>query len=134
MHHLILYDGVCGLCNRFVRFALERDRAGVFRFAPLQGDQAREILERHGESSDLSTLYVVVDAGTDGERLLQRSRAALFVIGQLPTGWRWLRVFGILPTFLLDLGYRCMAKIRYRVFGRLPDCAVPPPEHRDRFL
>ena len=71
---LILYDGVCGLCNRGVRFVLKRDRKGVFRFASLQSSAARKILARHGIAPDaLDTFYVVRDFGMAGERVLSRS-------------------------------------------------------------
>ncbi len=134
MKHLILYDGVCGLCDRSVQFVLRRDPDGVFGFATLQGELARTILDRHGESVELTTLFAVVDHGTDDERLLRRSRAVLFALKNVRTRWRFLTVFGVLPTPLLDLGYRLVAKVRYRLFGRYDTCPVPSAEHRARFV
>ena len=73
---LVLYDGVCGLCNRTVQFALKRDRRDLFRFAPLQGELAQGLLSRHGLSAkDLDTVYVVEDHSQPGEKVAKKSRA-----------------------------------------------------------
>ena len=83
-HVILLYDGVCGLCNRMVQFVLRRDLAGVFRFASLQGSVAGEILARHGaDAADLDTVYVVVNWGLGDERILPRSDAVIFVLRHL---------------------------------------------------
>lgn len=136
MGGIILYDGVCGLCNRFVAFVWPRDTRRRFRFAPLQGATARAILARHGrDATDLDTVFVVVDPGTPSERLLARSAAGLYVLAGLGGGWRLLAaVLRMLPRALLDPAYRLVARNRYRLFGRLDTCAVPGPEHRERFL
>jgi predicted DCC family thiol-disulfide oxidoreductase YuxK len=133
---IVLYDGICGLCNRLVTFILARDRAGVFRFSWLQGDFARETLARHGRDADaLDTLVVVVDPGSPGERLLDRSTAALFVLQQLPGIWRLAgRTLSIVPAALRDVVYRLVARMRYPTFGKYDICPVPPPHVRDRFL
>ena len=134
-HPVLLYDGVCGLCDKLVQFTLPRDRRGVLRYAALQSDLGRAVLERHGKDpDDLDTLAVVVDRGTPKERLLVRSRAALFVASTFGGPWRLLGAFRIVPAFLLDLAYRGVAKIRYRLFGKLDACQLPRPEGRDRFL
>lgn len=132
----MLYDSVCALCNGLVTFILARDRTGVFRFSSLQGDFARETLARHGRDPDaLDTLVVVVDPGSPRERLLDRSTAALFVLQRLPGIWRFAgRAMAILPSALRDVGYRLVARTRYRTFGKYDVCPVPPPEVRDRFL
>jgi predicted DCC family thiol-disulfide oxidoreductase YuxK len=83
-HPVLLYDGVCGLCNRLVQFILRRDPGGVFRFASLQSELAERILARHGaDSRDLDTLYVIVDYELPGERVLIRSDAVIVVLNQL---------------------------------------------------
>jgi predicted DCC family thiol-disulfide oxidoreductase YuxK len=83
-HPILLYDGVCGLCNRLVQFILRRDPAGIFRFASLQGAVAGRVLARHGvEASELDTVYVVVDAERLDEQLLGRSDAVIFILRQL---------------------------------------------------
>jgi predicted DCC family thiol-disulfide oxidoreductase YuxK len=134
--HLILYDGVCGLCNRLVRFVLRRDRAGIFIFASLQGRYGRRLLESHGRGTgDLDTFAVVVDHASPRSELLVESPAALFVLEELGGGWRLCgRVLRVFPGRLLDLGYDLVARHRYRVFGRHETCPVPRPEERSRFV
>ena len=136
MGGIILYDGVCGLCNGFVAFVWPRDRQRQFRFAPLQGATARSILARHGrDATALDTVIVVVDPDGATERLLDRSTAGLYVLARLGGGWRILAtLLGWLPRPLLDLAYRVLARNRYRLFGRLDACPVPGPEHRERFI
>ncbi|MBI4617992.1 MAG: DUF393 domain-containing protein [Planctomycetes bacterium] len=135
MPHLILYDGVCGLCNRLNRFVLARDRTDGFRFAPLQGKVAGDVLAKYAKDpADLDTFYLVTGWGSSGERLLWRGRAALQVLRELGGIWGASRVLGLLPTVLLDLGYRIVARSRYRLFGRHAVCPVPSPEHRAKFL
>jgi predicted DCC family thiol-disulfide oxidoreductase YuxK len=83
-HPILLYDGVCALCNRFVQFVLRRDPGGVFRFASLQSSMAERILQRHGvQVRDLNSVYVVVAHEISGERVLARSDAVIFVLEQL---------------------------------------------------
>jgi predicted DCC family thiol-disulfide oxidoreductase YuxK len=134
-HPVILYDGVCGLCNRLNQFVLKRDKQGRFRFATLQSDYAREILLRHSaDPADLDTLYVVTDLGGPNERARKMARAALFVLWTIGGAWRLFVIFGILPTFLLNLGYRLVAANRYRFFGKSEQCMIPDPKWRDRFI
>ncbi|MGA8866473.1 MAG: DCC1-like thiol-disulfide oxidoreductase family protein [Candidatus Sulfotelmatobacter sp.] len=133
---ILLYDGVCGLCNRFVQFILRRDRHAIFRFAPLQGALAARILARHGaDPGDLDTVYVVVNHELPQENLLVRSDAVLFVMKQLGGVWK---IFGVLlrivPRPLRDWKYRLVARYRYRIFGRYETCLLPGPGTRDRFL
>ena len=83
-HPILLYDGMCGLCNRFVQFVLRHDPGGVFRFASLQSPMAERIVQQHvGNSAGLATVYVVVDYELPGERLLSRLDAVIFVLKQL---------------------------------------------------
>ena len=139
-HPILLYDGVCGLCNRGVQFVLRRDPAGAFRFASLQSAFARQLLSRHSVSpSDLDTFYVVVGldpgGGVQGERLLGRSDAVIFVLDQLGGLWRcaaWL--LRITPAVLRDGVYNFVARRRYRMFGKYDRCPVPTEETRARFL
>ncbi len=135
MGPVILFDGVCGLCDRFVQHVLKRDRAGLFRFAPLQSDLAADVLRRHGrDPTQLSTLIVVLDLGGPDERLLVKARAALFVLKGLGGLGRCLVLVEWLPTSLLDWGYDRVARVRYRFWGRTDSCRMPRPEERARFL
>ena len=133
--HLLLYDGVCGLCARFVRFVLAHDDRRRFRFAAMQSPLGRRLLAAHGGDPDrLETVYVVVDYETGTGRVLNRSAAALFVFDQLGWPWRLATVLRRAPSPLLDWLYDRVAAHRYQVFGRHAACPAPSPEHRDRFL
>lgn len=136
MHPILLYDGVCGLCNRLVQFILPRDRAAVFRFAALQSPLAARILARHGaNAADLDTVYVVLNLDAPNESLLARSDAIIFVLQQLGGIWRFVAsVLSVLPRPLRNWGYSLVAHTRYRLFGRYDSCPVPTPETRSRFL
>ena len=133
--HLILYDGVCGLCNRWLRHILPRDPIGLFHFASLQSDAGRSLLQQYGRNPDLlDTIYVFVDFKSPSPEILSRARAALFVLGRLDSPWRLLALFRVLPTFVLDAGYAIIARNRYRLFGKSDYCQAPPANQRDRFI
>jgi predicted DCC family thiol-disulfide oxidoreductase YuxK len=133
--HLILYDGVCGLCDRLIRFVLRHDAADGFRFAPLQGPLAIDLLRRYGrDARDLDTVYVVANHGQAGEALLSKGRAILFVLKGLGGVWSWSRIFGVLPTSFIDLVYDGVARHRYRWFGRHESCPLPEARHRAKFI
>lgn len=135
MPHLVLYDGVCGLCDHFVQFLLRIDRHDRLRFAALQGPIGAAILEKAGRSgSGLSTVIVVADHGTATERLLERSDAALFAIASAGGLYRAASVCRVAPRFLRDRVYDLVARWRYRVFGRFDACPIPRPETRAKFL
>jgi predicted DCC family thiol-disulfide oxidoreductase YuxK len=132
---LVLYDGVCALCNGIVKFLLARDRDDRFRFLALQSELGRAIVRaRGGDPDEVSTLYVITAPGRPGERVLARGRAGIRAVTAAGGAWRLLHALRILPSFLLDLGYRLVARHRYRIAGRLAACPVPPPEHRHKFL
>ena len=133
--HLLLYDGVCGLCDRLVQFVLAHDPGGVFDFAPLQSATGRAAVAREGGDPDaLTSFYVVRDYRTAQARSLVKARAALFVARTLGFPWNVAALFGVLPTAVLDWGYDVVARSRYRVFGRFDQCALPRPEQRKRFV
>lgn len=138
-HPILLYDGVCGLCNRLVQFILRRDRSAVFLFAPLQGALAGSILARHGAnpnpSDDLDSVYVVVNRDLPDESLLSRSDAVLFVLKQLPGVWPSTAfLLQLVPKFLRNAAYSVVARHRYRIFGRYEVCPLPREHDRSRFL
>jgi predicted DCC family thiol-disulfide oxidoreductase YuxK len=114
--HLLLYDGVCGLCNRVNTFVLRRDPGGVFAFASLQSPTGK-------------TNY-----RSPSPAVLAKSRAALFVLQTLGGVWRWIAMVGVLPTAVLDIGYDTIARHRYRLFGQYDTCMLPAPEHQQRFI
>jgi len=133
---ILLYDGVCGLCNRGVQFAVRHDPKGRFRFASLQSEFAKGVLARHGvKVGDLDTVYVVVNGGSTDESLLARSDAALFVLREIGGLWRagaWFLKW--LPRRVRDWSYNWIARHRYRIFGRYETCPIPSERERARFL
>lgn len=135
MAHLVLYDGVCGLCNRLNRFLWERDRRDVFRFAALQGSLAGRVLHAHHvEAAGVSTFFVVADFGSRGERILDRSRAAAFALRQLGGPWWLARFLVLVPRSFADALYDLLARHRYRLFGRHESCPAPPQAIRSKFV
>jgi predicted DCC family thiol-disulfide oxidoreductase YuxK len=130
VHPVVLFDGVCNLCNGVVRFVIERDRAARFRFAPLQSDLGRTLRQRHGLDPDAVDTFVLIDA--DGAAI--RSTAVLRILRGLGAPWRWLYPLHVLPLPLRDALYGLVARNRYRWFGRRETCPVPTPEQRSRFL
>ena len=133
---IILYDGVCGLCNSLVQFLLKHDEGGRLRFASLQSDFAEKVLRRHGfDAKDLDTLHVVENYDQPNERVLQRSDAILRAGRELGGFWTASSsVARIVPRPLRDLVYRFVATNRYRVFGKYDTCMLPDPTQRSRFL
>jgi predicted DCC family thiol-disulfide oxidoreductase YuxK len=133
---ILLYDGVCGLCNRLVQFVLKRDRQDRFCFAALQSDFARKILARHGANpGDLDTFYLVLDCGQPGERLSARSDATVGVLRDLGGIWGGFgSVVRMFPKWFRDRSYNRVARSRYRIFGKYDACPLPEEKHRHKFL
>jgi predicted DCC family thiol-disulfide oxidoreductase YuxK len=155
---ILLYDGVCALCNRFVEFILQRDHAGIFRFASLQSALAGRILGRHGANpTDMDTVYVVIDYELADERLLSRSDTLIFVLKHLGEagcdrrkggseasalsktvfvrGWKALAfLLELAPKSLRDAIYNFVARRRYGIFGRSEICTMPRDHDPSRFL
>jgi predicted DCC family thiol-disulfide oxidoreductase YuxK len=133
--HLVLYDGICGLCNRLNNFVLPRDSRGVFDFASLQSAVARSALQRFGRNpEDLNTFYLVTNYRSESPALLSKAGAALFVMKELGAPWRWFGIFGVFPSALLDGVYDLIARYRYRLFGRYESCLMPSAEYKKRFI
>lgn len=129
---ILLFDGVCTLCDGAVQFVLRRDRTARLRVAPLQSDAARPFLARAGLDARYLDSLVFVDAAG---RVHVGSDAALGVGRLLGAPWRGLAVAGeIVPRVLRDAVYRFVARHRYRVFGQKDACRIPTPEERARFL
>lgn len=128
---LLLYDGVCALCNGAVRFVLRRDRSRTVRFAPLQGETAARLL---GSRPGLAGIDSMIWIDAEGQAFT-RSAAALAIARHVGGTWSVLAAFArIVPRVVRDALYDGVARLRYRIFGRYDACPVPPPEHRGRFL
>jgi len=125
---VIYFDGVCGLCNRFVDFVLARDHGRRFRFAPLQGTTAAG---RFGPADAVDPTTILFEE--DGA-VYERSTAALRIVGGLGGGWRFVAVFGLVPRPIRDVVYDWIARNRYAWFGKRDTCRLPTAEERAVFL
>ncbi len=133
---IILYDGVCGFCNRTVQFILKRDSKDHFRFATLQSEFAGNLLRKHGLSAEsLESVYLVIDAGKPTERVQVRSDASISIGRELGIFWRVMaNLLSIVPQSLRDWGYSEIARYRYRIFGKYDTCPLPKASDRHKFL
>ena len=131
---VLLYDGLCGFCDGTVQFILRHDRKKTLRFATLQGDFARGVIERHPELAGVDSLVLVERDESGRDRVHIRSAGALRVARYLGGAWHLARIVAVVPRFLRDWGYDGFARIRYRVFGRYDRCPIPSLEQRARFV
>lgn len=128
---IVFYDGLCGLCDRWVRFVLARDKHQTLKFAPLQGDTARQ---RNDLPTELHSVVFVIQPGTPQEQIFYRSTATLLLLDHVGGFWRMVSWLRIIPRPLRDWVYAAIARRRYQWSERFATCRVPPPELRDRFL
>lgn len=128
---VIVFDGVCLLCSRWVRFLLKHDRAERYHFASMQSDRGRQLLLAHGLDADSPLSFLLVENGqghTDTRAIAQVLRG----LGQ--RRWRWLaNALQRVPRAVRDPAYRFVARHRYRIFGQSRSCFVPTPGQRARF-
>ena len=129
MEPVIFFDGICGLCNHFVDFVIARDRAGIFRFAPLQGETARQRLPA-AELRDFTTMVL-----WDEQGVFRKSTAAIRVLKRLTGVWRLVGItLQAVPRPIRDAAYSLVARNRYTIFGKKESCRMPTPAERGRFL
>lgn len=131
---VLLYDGVCGVCNGAVRTILRFDRRGTLRFAALDSDFARDVIARHPRLADLDSMVFVRNAGGPAETVSTESAALLQVADYLGGYWKLATVARVIPAFVRDRLYAAFAAVRYRVGGKYDTCPIPSPEVRGRFL
>jgi predicted DCC family thiol-disulfide oxidoreductase YuxK len=127
---IILFDGVCNLCNGSVNFIIDRDSKNNFVFAPLQESRGQALQKQYGLPPEALDSVVLIKEG----KVYKKSTAALEIARQLNGWWKALYIFKIVPAFLRDLVYDLVAKNRYRWFGRADQCRLPTPELRARFV
>lgn len=127
---VLLFDGVCKLCNASVRFVIAHDTERRIRLASVQSPQGQALLAWAGLSTEQFDSVVLIE----GQRLSLRSTAFIRLMAQLPAPWRWLRLLQWIPRPLRDWDYSYIARHRYRWFGRYDVCLLPSPDHRGRFL
>jgi predicted DCC family thiol-disulfide oxidoreductase YuxK len=126
---ILLYDGVCALCNGTVKLVLRFDRRGTMKFAPLDSPIARSLLSQHPNLGSVDSIVLVV-----GDRARVRSTAVLEVFRYLGGAWKLFLVGYLIPREIRDSLYDVVAYWRYRMFGRYAACPLPSPEVRGRFL
>ena len=127
---LLLFDGVCNLCNGFVQFVLLRDPKGYFHFAPLQSDLGKETLRQANLPEEALSTVVLVEHG----KVYTHSTVALRTVRHLSGLWPLLYVFVIVPRPIRDWVYNWVAQNRYRWFGKREACMMPRPEWKERFV
>ncbi|OAQ39122.1 thiol-disulfide oxidoreductase [Pedobacter psychrophilus] len=126
---IILFDGICNLCNGFVQKVIAADKNDYFRFASLQSEEAKELLKDHLEFKDLKTIIFL-----ENNKIYTRSIAALKISKHLSGIWPLLQTGYIFPAFLRDGIYNIIAKNRYKWFGKKDQCMVPSPQLKSKFL
>lgn len=128
--NILLFDGVCNLCNRIVQFTIKRDSKGKFRFASLQSESGQELLKKFNLPTEDFDSFVFIQ----GDKHYTKSSAGLRVLKELGRGWKLFYVLMIIPKPIRDFFYGLVAKSRYRMFGKRDTCMVPTPELNERFL
>ena len=126
---IILFDGICNLCNGAVQFIIKRDAQGKFKFAALQSPVGKSYLQKFKVNDDTSSLILIKDA-----RPFEKSSAALEIARHLSGAWPLLTAFKVVPKFLRDGVYNFIARRRYSWFGKKDECMIPTPELKSRFL
>lgn len=127
---IILFDGVCNLCNHSVQFVINHDPRSQFRFAALQSPTGQALLEKHHFNKEKLLSVVLVIEG----KAYDRSRAALEIARRLSGLWPLMYAFVIVPPFIRNFVYDWISKNRYRWFGRTEECMIPTPELKARFI
>jgi predicted DCC family thiol-disulfide oxidoreductase YuxK len=127
---LVLFDGVCNLCNGGVRFLAPRDRTGRLRFAPIQSAVGQAVLGQHGLPLTDWDSFVFLEGGL----IFEKSAAWFRLLHYLPQPWRLLGLFRLTPLPVADWFYDRVARNRYRLFGRHETCLLPTPELRSKFV
>ncbi|MGS2761317.1 thiol-disulfide oxidoreductase DCC family protein [Sinomicrobium sp. M5D2P9] len=129
---IILFDGVCNLCNRSVQFVIKRDKKDIFRFASLQSSLGQKLLAERGIDPENTDSIIVIEPDV---AYYTRSQAAIEIASEMGGGWPFLRVFEyILPVSLRDGLYDFIARNRYKWYGKKDQCMIPAPELKAKFL
>ena len=129
-HPILLFDGVCNLCNGFVQFMLTRDPEGIFQFASLQSEEGRSLLLEYGLDPEGMDTVVLIENG----QAYTHSDVPLRVAPRLAGFWGWVSIFKYVPRSWRNAIYRWVAANRYRWFGKQESCIMPRPEWKERFL
>lgn len=127
---IILFDGVCNLCNNAVQFIIKRDKNKYFLFSSLQSDVAQDILLHFKlKNSDFDSIILI-----ENGKIYDKSTASLKIAKQLSGLWKYNYIFIILPKFIRDFFYAIIAQNRYKWFGKKDACIIPTAALKARFL
>ncbi|QKE72031.1 thiol-disulfide oxidoreductase DCC family protein [Arthrobacter citreus] len=129
MERIILFDGECNFCDQSVQFIIKKDPFGLFKFASLQSDIGKQLLNKYNAPSDIDSFVLIED-----NNCYFKSSAALRVCKNLKGAWKLPYLLLVFPKPLRDYFYGIIAKNRYRWFGKKDSCMLPSPEVRKRFL
>ncbi|MEA5459090.1 thiol-disulfide oxidoreductase DCC family protein [Arcicella sp. LKC2W] len=129
-YQIILFDGVCNFCNASINFIIDHDPEKHFKFAPLQSDFGQKILGQFNKNTEDFDSVILLK----NNQLYQKSEAALEITKHLSGFWKYLTIFRILPTFVLNFFYDIIATNRYLIFGKSDSCRMPTPDLKERFL
>jgi predicted DCC family thiol-disulfide oxidoreductase YuxK len=128
-HPVILFDGVCNLCNKTVQFVIKHDKDRLYRFASFQSNFGREVLQYFNIKESKFETFILLENG----KMYDRSSGALRVTKKLKGGWKMLYGFMFVPKFMRDAVYNVVARNRYKWFGKEESCWVPTPELKELF-
>lgn len=128
---LILFDGVCNLCNSSILYIIRRDKKGVFLFTPLQSELGRQLAEQRGIDTSTTDSIILLEPNV---AYYTKSTAALKIGMAFGGGWKLLAVLEWIPAVIRDFIYDIVAKNRYKWFGKRDKCMVPTPELQEKFL
>ncbi len=127
---IILFDGVCNLCNSSITFVIKHDPKDLFRYAPLQSDLGKSLMSKHQIDAEKVDSIILVDQ----DKAYTKSSAALRIARSLSGGYPLLAAFLIIPPFLRNLVYDYIARNRYKWYGKKESCMVPTPGLKEKFL
>ncbi len=128
--YIVVFDGVCHLCNQGVNFIIKRDHKNLFLFTPMQSEFAQQVLAQSGFTDSVQDTFVLIKH----QRCLVRTEAALEITKDLSGGWWMFRVFLVIPRPIRDGAYRLLAKYRYALFGKYQTCMVPTDAVKKKFI
>lgn len=129
-HPILLFDGVCNLCEGFVQFIIRHDKKGRLQLGSLQSEEGKALLREYGINEDYIGSVVLIENG----KAYTHSTAALRACRYLSAPWRWLRYLTFIPRLTRDKIYHFIARNRYKWFGKKQECWLPTPELKKRFI
>jgi predicted DCC family thiol-disulfide oxidoreductase YuxK len=131
---VLLYDGVCGLCNRTVQLILRFDKKKILRFASLQSEFGEQLKSKYPELKSVDSVVLVEPIAGNREQVSTRSTAILRIFSYLGGMWRLLLIGYLIPRPIRDFLYNLIAKNRYKIFGKYESCWLPSADTNDRFI